>query len=239
MERALNWRLSIVINEYFAYDGCMKRRTLLQMGLLALAGCATPPVVGTLPDSYFEGTPTRYPTRPGIPPGECHPAAWVAPTRPAALPGPDQLDDVGLHVVNAARAPQLDLPGYRLKISGKVESPLELTLDELRCMPNMTETVNLTCKGYFEDVTRYTGVPLPHLLRLAGLKDGLSGVNLVGADGSSASLTLGEALGADNFIAYQWKDQPIPIYHGFPVRAVLPALLGYAWTKFLVEIVVS
>lgn len=231
--------LLIVFLYDLSYDGCMKRRTLIHLGLLALVGCAVPPTARPTSDGTFQGTPTRRPTQPGIPRGECHPAVWPAPTKPALLPSVDELDDVGLHVVNAGRAPTLDAQTYRLKVGGRVENPLELSLDDLRCLPKMTETVNLTCKGYFEDVTTYTGVPLQHILQLARMEDGVSGLNLIGAEGYPGHVSLLEALRAENFLAYQWKEQPLPILHGFPVRAVLPALLGYAWTKFLVEIIVE
>ena len=136
----------------------------------------------------------------------------------------------------AIRAVELDPARYLLSVTGLVENPMELTLDDLRCMPKVTATVNLTCKGFFEDVTTYSGVPLQYILRQARLKDGAKGVRLNGADGYPSYVPLVEALQADNFLAYEWKDQPLPVLHGFPVRAVIPGMLGYAWAKYLLEI---
>jgi len=144
----------------------------------------------------------------------------------------------GLHVTGN-RVVELDPLSYRLKITGLVNHPLEITLDELRCMPKVSARVNLTCKGNFEDVTSYTGVPLLYVLGLAGVQAAAQSVSLTGAEGFPGYLSLENATKNDNFLAYQWKDEPLPILHGFPLRAVIPSLLGYNWTKFLVEIKVE
>ena len=225
--------------------GDMNRRAFLHLSLLALAGCAVPPSPGAstppqggtaFPEDALKRKPTRRATQAGIPPETCHPALLIAPTRAAPLTRLDQTDDVGLHVINSALAVELDPLSYRLKLSGMVDNPLELTLDELRCMPKTTETVRLTCQGFFVDTTTYSGVPLLHILQLARFQDGAKGLHLYGAEGYATFVTLREALQADNFLAYQWEDQPLPIYHGFPLRAVIPGMLGYAWAKYLVEI---
>jgi DMSO/TMAO reductase YedYZ molybdopterin-dependent catalytic subunit len=217
----------------------MKRRSFLRLALFFLAGCAVPPGQGLPPTPVFIDTPTSEPTFPPPQPTTCRPEPIVIPTRPGARPGSDMLDtSTGLHVTGNDVV-QIDPLSYRLKVSGLVEHPLELTLDELRCMPKVTARVNLTCKGNFEDVTSYTGVPLTHILDLAGVRPTAKSVYLTGAEGYPGFISLEDCLKSDNFLAYQWKDEPLPILHGFPLRAVIPSLLGYAWTKFLVEIKVA
>lgn len=216
----------------------MNRRAFLQFGLTLLAGCAAAPTL--VPTSI---APTPDPTAPRSTPageaGACRPAPLVAPTRPARNPSVEELDPSGLHVTNAGRAVALDPGAYRLKISGALDHPLELSLDDLRCLPRVTATVNLTCKGYFEDVTTYSGVALLHLFDLAGLQKTAHSFTLNSADGYQSFLSREDALEPHAFLAYQWKEEPLPVLHGFPVRAVLPAQLGYAWAKYLVEIQVD
>jgi DMSO/TMAO reductase YedYZ molybdopterin-dependent catalytic subunit len=214
----------------------MKRRSFLRLALLFLAGCTTPSGQGLPPTPFFLATPTPKPVPPTPQPTACRPLPLVAPTRPAAGPDSDMFDpSSGLHVTGN-KVVQLDPLSYRLKINGLVDHPLELTLDELRCMPKLTARVNLTCKGNFEDVTTYSGVPLSYLFKLAGLQVGAKAVILNGAEGFQGYVILADALKEDNFLAYQWQEQPIPILHGFPLRAVIPSLLGFTWTKFLLEI---
>ena len=39
-----------------------------------------------------------------------------------------------------------------------------------------------------------------------------------------------------DFLAYEWEGEPVPILHGFPVRAVFPSLNGNKWVKWLIGI---
>ncbi len=41
----------------------------------------------------------------------------------------------------------------------------------------------------------------------------------------------------ENFLAYEWMGRPLPVLHGFPLRAVIPCQDGFAWVKWLMEIV--
>lgn len=214
----------------------MNRRAFLQFSLTLLAGCAA-----GLPVPPTTVAPTPVPTRPasGGEPAACQLAPLVAPTRPPGIPRVDELDPNGLHVTSALRAVVIDPLEYRLKISGALDHPLELSLDDLRCLPQVTATVNLTCRGYFEDVTTYSGVPMTHIFDLAGLQKTARSFIFSCADGYQAFLTIGDVLDPHTFLALQWKEEPVPIFHGFPVRAVLPAMLGYAWAKYLIEIQVD
>ena len=134
---------------------------------------------------------------------------------------------------------EIDLASYRLKVTGKVDRPLSLTYDDLRCMPRIQTSDVLICPGYFEDEATWAGASLEYVLDLAGLQAGATSISLVGADGYSAFVTLQQARSGNNYLAYEWQGEPIPILHGFPVRAVFPSLQGNKWVKWLVEIMVE
>ena len=61
----------------------------------------------------------------------------------------------------------------------------------------------------------------------------------IGADEYLVTLTLSEALKPKNYLAYEWEGKPLPILHGFPLRAVFPDLPGGQWVKWLLELVVK
>jgi DMSO/TMAO reductase YedYZ molybdopterin-dependent catalytic subunit len=89
------------------------------------------------------------------------------------------------------------------------------------------------------DTTTWSGAPLAAILEMAGVQADAQRVVMRSADGYVTGLTLGEALAAENFLAYEWMGQPVPVLHGFPVRAVLPGVTGSKWVKWLLEIVVE
>lgn len=166
---------------------------------------------------------------------QCQVPPIVVPTQPAVIPGYTELDpSTGLHMTGTVQ--NIELSTYRLKVSGKVDRPLSLTYDELRCLPKLTARPTLICKGYFEDVATWSGASLKSILEMAGLQSDAKSITLVAAGGFEAYIPLIEALREDNFLAYEWAGQPVPILHGFPLRAVLPSMFGNRWVKWLTEV---
>jgi DMSO/TMAO reductase YedYZ molybdopterin-dependent catalytic subunit len=96
----------------------------------------------------------------------------------------------------------------------------------------------------------WTGVPLHVLLERAGLADDAREVVLEGADrGTPAeppippgtisyarSIPKQKALRPEVLIAYELNGQPLPLDHGFPVRAIVPGHYGMASVKWLTHI---
>ena len=198
------------------------RLVLLVVALaLALAGCAPRPSEGA-------AVPTETPC--ALPP-------VVVPTVPAEIPGYTALDEAtGLHMTGSVQ--QIDIETYRLTITGTVDHPLELSYDDLRCMSKVEQRCTLVCPGFFQDEATWAGAPLREVLERAGLPPEASGLRLTSADGYSVFVPLDDVLD-DGFLAYEWEGEPLPILHGFPVRAVFPSLDGGKWVKWLIEIEVT
>jgi DMSO/TMAO reductase YedYZ molybdopterin-dependent catalytic subunit len=165
----------------------------------------------------------------------CNLSPIVVPTLPEKIPGYTELDpDTQLHMTGTPQ--EIALESYELEITGKVKQPLKLKYDDLRCMPKIEARPPLICPGFFQDMATWAGVPLEHVLELADLQEGAKGIKLLSADKYSTAVLLSEALSGDNFLAYEWEGEPIPILHGFPIRAIFPQLLGNKWVKWLVKI---
>jgi DMSO/TMAO reductase YedYZ molybdopterin-dependent catalytic subunit len=173
-----------------------------------------------------------------VTPGECALAPVVVPTRPALDLSISELDPItGLHFTGVAQ--EIDITTWRLKVTGLVDHPLELTYEQLRCMNKITAEVDLVCPGVFEDHTTFAGAPLKDILDMAGVQAGAKEVKLIGADSYSSYVSILEAQSENNFLAYEWEGQPLPILHGFPLRAVFPGEYGSHWVKWLIEIQVQ
>lgn len=133
----------------------------------------------------------------------------------------------------------IDLAAYRLEVSGKVRRPLQLRYDDVRCLRRVEARVKLTCPGNFEDTATWAGVPISEVIHLAEAEPGATSLRLVGADGYENSVLLTVTDSDRNFLAYELEGQPLPVWHGFPLRAVFPGLQGNTWVKWVIKIVVE
>ena len=208
---------------------------LLSMFIGVSLGPAVLDAAGPSAGAPGQGTPPRDGPD-GFPlPTSCTLHPLVLPPTPSKIPGYTELDPAtGWHVTGTLQ--EIDLEKYRLEVSGKIDSPLRLGFDELRCMPRVAARPTLVCPGFFSDTASWAGVPLKDVLDLAGVQPGTTGIRLIGADDYSSSLPLSTAMERGNFLAYEWEGKALPRLHGFPVRAILPGLEGNQWVKWLVRI---
>ena len=213
---------------------------LFVLVLLLITGCqttqaseASTPVATATPEAAAEASAATPPTGANLAPCTLEPI--VVPTLPDEIPGYTQKDPAtGLHVTGKAQ--EIDLESYQLEVTGEVNHSLSLRYDDLRCMPKIEARPTLICPGFFRDIATWAGVPLKHVLELAGVQEGASGIKLISADGYSSSVPLSEALSEQNYLAYELEGEPVPILHGFPIRAIFPELQGNKWAKWLVKI---
>jgi DMSO/TMAO reductase YedYZ molybdopterin-dependent catalytic subunit len=211
---------------------------VLTMGVI-LAGCGTQTAIPT--GVRPSGTATAEVVLTKTPAGSgggnvaaCKLTPVVAPTT-APDPGYTALDPTtGLHMTGSAKT--IDLASYRLQVTGLVDHPLSLSYDDLRCLPKVTASPPLICPGYFEDMAAWSGVPLKYVLELAGVQSGAKEIAMVSADKYENRTEIGDALMEENFLAYEWNGEPLPVLHGFPLRAVFPSMQGNKWVKWLLEI---
>ena len=207
------------------------RNSLILTFLLLILGACTPG------NSSFNSNPDSQPAvlEATLAVPDCGIQPIKVPAKPKEIPASTQLDEAtGLHVTGIA--PEIDFSAYRLAVSGLVEQPLSLQYDELRCLPKVTADPLLVCRGFFEDQASWSGAPIAEILKLAKPLPQATTVALISADGFKKEISLEDALNPENFLAYEWEGQPLPILHGFPLRAVIPAEEGNFWVKWLVEI---
>ncbi|MFB7864121.1 molybdopterin-dependent oxidoreductase [Streptomyces sp. NPDC056069] len=142
-------------------------------------------------------------------------------------------------VDTALTVPKVDAGTWRLRIHGKgVTRPLTYTLDQLLARPLIERDITLTCVsnevgGPYIGSARWLGVPLADLLKDAGVippSRGGKADQLVAR--SVDGMTLGSPVedvmdGRDAMLAVGMNGEPLPFYHGFPVRMLVPGLYGY------------
>jgi len=154
---------------------------------------------------------------------------------------------------------QVDPAAYRLKISGFVEKPRELTLDQIKARPDRRELpVTLECSGNSTRPNRmsgllsngvWTGVGLASILKECGVKPEAREVVFLGLDMEKEkkaaagnqefetphgrSIYLQDALNPEAMLAFSLNGQPLPADQGFPLRLILPGWYGMTQIKWL------
>ncbi len=139
--------------------------------------------------------------------------------------------------------PQVDPSTWTLKITGMVDHPYELTLDDILALPQVEEPVTLQCVsndvgGDLVGNAKWQGVPLKAILEKAGVQAGATQIVSKSIDGWTCGFPTATGLdGRTALLAVGMNGEPLPIPHGFPARLVVAGLYGYvSATKWITEI---
>ena len=137
--------------------------------------------------------------------------------------------------------PRRERADYRLKVTGLVDRPLDLTMDDLEAMPVTGMTKDFQCvTGWRVRDVPWKGVLLSHLLNEAGVAAGGTAVEFHSFDGQyTESLTLKQARRPDVLVAYEMLGKPVTRAHGGPVRLYVAPMYGYKSCKWLDTIEVT
>ncbi len=148
---------------------------------------------------------------------------------------------------------------WTLRIGGRVRQPLEVSLSEIKLLPQKTLRVTLECAGNGRarieprwrsqpwecgavGTSDWTGTPLRHLLERAGLEKDAVEIAFLGADRGfdggvehdyGRSLKPEAAMSDDVLLVHAMNGQPLLPQHGFPLRLIVPGWYGMASVKWL------
>ena len=141
----------------------------------------------------------------------------------------------------SAHAPVWD-PAVRgqwtLEVTGAVQRPLTLTLNQLAALPSRQQRVNHYCVEGWTAVAEWRGVRVSELARLAGITPDAGYVDFQSFDdGYHESWDLDSAMHPQTLVAYAMDGQWLGTPHGAPARIHSPVKLGYKNTKYLTRIV--
>ena len=194
-------------------------------------------------------------------------------TRPPQLETPFSVFDEGLLTPNDAffvRYHLADIPlaidpgTYRIEVKGQVDTPLSLSLAELKTGFDPVELVAVNqcsgnSRGLFEPRVaggqlangamgnaRWRGVALKAVLDRAGVRktavqvafDGLDGPVIPETPDFVKALDIDHARDGEVMLAWEMNGADLPWLNGFPVRLVVPGYYGTYWVKHLSEITV-
>ncbi len=153
----------------------------------------------------------------------------------------------------------VDPATWALTVDGEVETPLHLTLADLKRLPASSATCVLQCAGNGRGLYRpalpgvqwkygavgnakWTGVRVADLLQQAGLRASAKHLHTFGADTPPGrvppfhrSVELDKAM-TDAIVAYEMNGTPLGAPHGAPARLIVPGWAGDHWMKWLVQL---
>jgi DMSO/TMAO reductase YedYZ molybdopterin-dependent catalytic subunit len=155
--------------------------------------------------------------------------------------------------------PEVDPSTYRLKVTGLVDRPKALSLDEIRKLGKAEIVAGFECSGNRRPLQgligngRWTGVPLRTVLEQAGLKANAREVVFFGADHGEEevefrtqkfkvdqqygrSMPRDKALAPEPFLAYALNGEPLTRHQGAPLRLLVPGWYGAPNVKWLSQI---
>ena len=127
---------------------------------------------------------------------------------------------------------------WSLEVSGMVDRPLRLSLQDLMHLPRVHHRVNHYCVEGWTAVEQWTGVSFRELAKLAGAHRDARFADFESFDDDyHESWDIESAMHPQTVIAYGLDGHLLGPAHGAPARLFSPVKLGYKNTKYLTRIV--
>ncbi len=217
----------------------------------------------TLPVANGERPLVRYPQKRSL---------IVQTSRPPQLETPFEVFDGDVLTPNdaffvryhlAGVPTEIDPEAFRISVGGKVDTPLTLSLADLRKLEPIEYVAVNQCSGNGRAFSaprvaggqlgngamgnaKWRGVALKTVLDLAGVQAGARQVRFDGLDGPvlpatpdfAKALDVDHAADGEVMLAYSMNGADLPLLNGYPVRLVVPGYFGTYWVKHLNEITV-
>ncbi|MEJ7925350.1 molybdopterin-dependent oxidoreductase [Sphingobium sp. AN641] len=246
-------------------SGGMTRRGLLAGAAVSAAGVATAPLLAqAMVDLRLPGgngarpMTTAFPGKGSMILQRMHPPLLETPM--SVFNGdvftPNEQFFVRWHWGDIPAA--IDVDSYRLRITGHVDRALSIGLEQLLKLPRMELAAVNQCSGNSRGLfqprvpgaqwghgamgnAKWLGVPLRHVLDLAGVKAGAVQVRfggrdkavVAGAPSFRKALDIDHARDGEVMIAFGMNGEQLPLLNGFPCRLVVPGWFSTYWIKAL------
>lgn len=164
------------------------------------------------------------------------------PPERSVLPPGQQLVAKGKWPIIGEREPApfpTDRSEWGLAISGQIEKPVQLTLQELLNLPQTCQRIDIHCVTRWSKLgVEFEGVSLRHLLGMSRPKEMARFISFGSHSlrNHSSSLELPVALELDTLIALKVDGRFLETEHGGPIRNIVPGRYFYKSVKWLSQI---
>lgn len=135
---------------------------------------------------------------------------------------------------------KVDIESYKLGVGGLVNSPVQMTYDEVLELTAYERLITLHCVEGWDATILWKGVLIKELIAKAGgAKPEAKTVIFHAVDGYTTSLSLFNIENWDIIMAYQANGLPLPSELGFPFIVVAENKFGYKWARWVDAIELS
>ncbi len=202
----------------------ISRREIIRLAILGAAGALLAACGRALEPLTGVEIPTIVPTR-------------GAPSPVVKIDGVPVTSNVDFYSVSYSTIPQVPRD-WKLTITGLVDKPLTLTLDEIRAMSSITEMRTLSCisnpvGGELISNAVWKGVRLKDLLAKTGVQTTARFLKLQAFDGWDTGIPLELGMDDHALLVYEMNGEPLPRDHGAPLRCLWPGRYGMKQPKWI------
>jgi DMSO/TMAO reductase YedYZ molybdopterin-dependent catalytic subunit len=165
-------------------------------------------------------------------------------------------ENENFYLVQHYGQPTIDNDAYRLRVTGMVDNELDLSLRDLQNGDVIEQQVGFECGGNSQRLlyglignANWRGTTLNSILERAGIQEGAKEVVFFAEDVATEeirgrevekafarSMSVDDAMRPENMLAFEMNGEPLPHYHGKPVRLVVPGWYGVANVKWINQI---
>lgn len=135
---------------------------------------------------------------------------------------------------------------YHLEVAGLVETPVSLSLSDLKRLPKHSQITKHCCIQGWSAVAQWGGVSLKDIVELSKPLASAKYIALYAFDRTEPDPIVGGyfygtihidlARDPQSILAYEMNGQPLPIAHGAPLRLRVETQLGFMMVKYVKRI---
>jgi DMSO/TMAO reductase YedYZ molybdopterin-dependent catalytic subunit len=132
---------------------------------------------------------------------------------------------------------------YRLRVTGLVATPAELTIDAIRALPSRTQITRHDCVEGWSAIGKWKGVRLSAILQRVQPAAGAKYVVFHCADSLDdsgdpyyESIDMDDAYHEQTILAYELNGSVLPVENGAPLRLRVERQLGYKMAKYVMAL---
>ncbi len=148
----------------------------------------------------------------------------------------DQPDQYGFRIMWYSPVAPIDPQAYRLKISGLVERPQSLSIEQLRRYPAVTQSSRMKCVQCWSSRATWGGFRFGHLLETVKPLKTAKAIRIDCADKWYEYMSLQDMLSPRVLVTLDLEGRPLPDRHGAPLRLIDPSRYGYKSAKLITSI---